>query len=75
MAKFKIDQDLLAKLAAKTGKRKQYLREQISRKAGRLRVSSPAALVLWAQEKGISITRALNNLPAAVRDEIGRAHV
>jgi uncharacterized protein (TIGR02391 family) len=60
----------LKKLAKRSGKSTQYLREQTSRKAGRLRISSPAALVLWAQEEGVSITRALNKLPPEVREEV-----
>jgi len=36
MPKRHLNTDLLEKLVAKTGKPKQYLREQISRKAGKL---------------------------------------
>jgi len=50
MANRKLDQDLLAKMAGKTGKREQYLREQISRRASRSLISSLAAQLLWAKE-------------------------
>ncbi|MBZ5672019.1 MAG: TIGR02391 family protein [Acidobacteriia bacterium] len=73
MAKVHHDLQLLKRLAIETGKPAQYLREQASRKAGRLGISSAAALVLWAKEEGVSITRALNKLPPDVRTEVRSA--
>ena len=70
MAKAKLDPDLLTKMAAKSGKGKQYLREQISRRASRSSVSSLAAQILWAKELGLGITMALNRAEPGVREEI-----
>jgi hypothetical protein len=67
------DQDFLKRLAKQTGKSPRYLRELASRRAGRLGISSPAALLLWAKEQGLSITRALNKLPGELREEVRSA--
>jgi len=66
----KLDPDLLTKMASKTGKAKQYLREQISRRASRSTVSSLAAQLLWAKEMGIGIAIALNRAGPSIRDEV-----
>jgi uncharacterized protein (TIGR02391 family) len=70
MAKKKLDPDLLAKMASRAQKSEQYLREQVSRRAGRLGVSSLAAQLLWARELGLGITAALNRADSSVRDEV-----
>src|ERR1700676_4482218 len=70
MSKPRLNPDLLKKLAQKIGKSPQYLREQISRRAGRLGISSPAAQLVWAKEEGIGVTRFLNRLPGEVRAEV-----
>jgi hypothetical protein len=70
MGKPRLNPVLLEKLANKTGKSKQYLREQISRKAGRLGISSTATQVVWAKDQGIGVTRFLNKLPQEVREEV-----
>jgi uncharacterized protein (TIGR02391 family) len=70
MGKQRLDPRLLAKLARKTGKPAKYLREQISRKAGKKGVSSEAALVLWCRQLGIGATAFLNKQPTFVRDEV-----
>lgn len=66
----KLDPDLLTKIASKTGKPKQYLREQISRRASRGTVSSLAAQILWAKEMGIGTALALNRADPSIRDEV-----
>jgi uncharacterized protein (TIGR02391 family) len=66
----KLDPDLLTKMAIKTGKPKQYLREQISRRASRSTVSSLAAQLLWAKELDIGIALALNRADPSIRDEV-----
>lgn len=53
---------MLSELANKTSKSKQYVREQISRKASRLGISSVAAQLAWAKEEGTAITRPLNKV-------------
>ncbi len=70
MGKPRLNPELLKKLAQKTAESEQYLREQISRRAGRLGISSPAAQVAWAKEEGIGVTRFLNKLPPEVREEV-----
>ncbi len=70
MAKQRLDPALLAKMAARTRKTEQYLREQISRRANRLGVSSPAAQAVWCNELGIGSQRFLNQLPPEVRQEV-----
>lgn len=70
MPAVRLDPDLLQKLTEKTGKPKQRLREQISRNASKMGISSAAAQVVLAQEEGIGITRYLNKLPAEVRQDV-----
>jgi uncharacterized protein (TIGR02391 family) len=70
MAKRRLDTDLLDKMVKKTRKSKQYLREQVSRRASRNAVSSLAAQLLWARELGLGITSALNRADSTVRDEV-----
>jgi hypothetical protein len=70
MANRTLDQELLVKMATKTGHDKQYLREQLSRRASRSLVSSLAAQIQWAKELGIGVAVALRRAPANVREEI-----
>lgn len=70
MAPVRLDPGLLQKLSDKTEKSKQYLREQISRKASKKGISSEAVLVLWAKQEGLGIARFLRKLPAEVRAEV-----
>lgn len=65
-----LDAELLTKMAAKKGKPKQYLREQISRRASRSTVSSLAAQLLWAKEMAIGIALPLRRADPSVRDEV-----
>src|SRR6266851_2132482 len=73
MAKRRLDTDLLDKMVKKTCKSKQYLREQVSRRASRHGISSLAAQLLWARELGLGIAYALNRAEPSVRDEIRSA--
>jgi Protein of unknown function (Hypoth_ymh) len=70
MAKTQLDQGILKKLAKKTGKKEQYLREQISRRAARQGITSPAAEILWARDFGIGTGRYLSTLPAHIQDQV-----
>ncbi len=70
MSRRQLQPDILNKMAERSDKSQQYLREQISRKAGRLGISSVAAQLIWARELGIGIAGALNRLPTEVREEI-----
>jgi uncharacterized protein (TIGR02391 family) len=68
-----LNEVLLKKMSAKTGKTIQYLREQISRKAGRQGISSAAAQILWAKGMGIGTANALRRSPADVREDVRSA--
>jgi uncharacterized protein (TIGR02391 family) len=70
MAKMKLNPEILEKMVRKTSKSKQYIREQLSRRASRNAVSSLAAQLLWAREMGLGIASALNRSDASVRDEV-----
>jgi|SRR5579859_593145 len=70
MPKKKLDPDLLEKMVRKTRKSKQYLREQVSRRASRIAVSSLAAQILWARDLGLGIASALNRSDPRVQDEV-----
>jgi hypothetical protein len=71
----RLNELLLKKMSAKTGKTIKYLREQISRSAGRQGISSTAAQLIWAKHMGIGIANALHKLPADVREEVRSAGV
>ncbi len=66
----KLDVGLLAKMTAKTGKTKKYLREQISRRASKSAISSLAAQLLWARDLGIGIAVALSHADTEIRNEV-----
>lgn len=73
MPQKRLDEALLRKMAAKTDKSLQYLREQISRKAGKHGISSTAAQLIWAKDLGIGIANPLHKSPADVREEVRSA--
>jgi uncharacterized protein (TIGR02391 family) len=73
MSKLHLNSDLLEKLAKKTAKSKKYIREQISKKAGRQSISSVAAQIIWAKELRIGVAHAQNMLPSDVREEVRSA--
>ncbi|MBI4147752.1 hypothetical protein HY490_00505 [Candidatus Woesearchaeota archaeon] len=68
--KQRIDPVLLKKLSDKSGKSEKYVREQVSKKAGRLGISSEAALVLLAKEQCISAGRFLRKQSPHVQNEV-----
>ena len=70
MSQKRLNPALLKKMAKKSGKSEQYLREQISRRAGKHGVSSTAAQLVWAKELRIGIGHAFNKVPAEVRQEV-----
>jgi hypothetical protein len=70
MAGTRLDQGILKKLAKKTGKDEQYLREQISKRATRKGIASPAAQILWVRALGIGAGRFLGTLPAHIQDQV-----
>src|SRR5437016_9989564 len=66
----RLDQALLQKLARRLGKTPQYIREQVSRRAGREGVVSSAALVMWARDLGIGVSSAVDKLPPHVQQQL-----
>jgi len=69
MAKARLDEKLLKKLAAKTSKREKYLREQISKRANRFGISAEAALIVWARQHNIGTARYLRKLSPNTQEE------
>jgi uncharacterized protein (TIGR02391 family) len=70
MPQKRLNEPLLQKMVAKTGKGKKYLREQISKKASKQGISSTAAQLIWAKQLGLGIANALHKLPADLRQEV-----
>jgi TIR domain-containing protein len=66
----RLDQALLQKVARRLGKTPQYIREQVSRRAGREGVLSSAALVMWARDLGIGVASAVEKLPPHVQQQL-----
>jgi hypothetical protein len=66
----RLDQSLLNKVAKRLRKEPQYIREQVSRRASREGVASPAALVMWARDLGIGVASAVNKLPPHMQQQL-----
>jgi len=65
-----LDVNLLAKVAARKNKREQYIRERVSRFAGKRGVSSEAALVHIARQCGIGTAIYLRKLDPSKQAEV-----
>ncbi len=68
--KTRLSEKLLIKLVEKTGKPKKYVREQISKRAARLGISSEAAQIAWARDLGIGTANAIRNLDPHKQDQV-----
>src|SRR5690348_7392855 len=75
MPKKKLDFDLLEKMATKSSKSQQYIREQVSRRASKQAISSLAAQITWAKDMGLGVATALNRASADVRDEVRHGQI
>lgn len=69
----RLDKKLICKITGKIGKSQQYVREQISRKASRLSVTSEAAQILWAKELGIGTATVLRKLKPHMQEQVQKA--
>jgi hypothetical protein len=73
MAQRRLNPELLAKMAKRSGHPVKYLREQISRKASQQSISSTAAQLIWAKQLGIGIANALSKVSPEIRAEVRSA--
>ncbi len=70
MAVLRLDPKLLTKLAQKTDKSVKYVREQISKRANKLGISSEAAQILWAKEQGLGTTAFRRRASVGIQEEV-----
>ncbi len=70
-----LDKSLLTKVSAKTRKPLQYVREQVSKRATRIGVTSPVALILWARDLRISTTLYLRKLDPQIQEQVRSAQL
>lgn len=70
MARAKLDQKLLEKLATKTGRKKLVLQSSVSQFASKHAISSEAALVLLAKQQDIGSAHYLKNLPPDIQAQV-----
>ena len=66
----RLDERLLNKISKETRKEKQYIREQICKRASKLAISSEAFQVLWAKQLGIGTAHYQRTLPSTIQQEI-----
>ena len=66
----RLDQEILLKIAGKVGKSEKYVREQISKRANRLGVSSEAAQIIWAKQLGIGTATAQRRLDPHIQEQV-----
>lgn len=69
----RLDQKLLEKLGQKLNKPLKYVREQVSKRAGRSAITSEAALILMAREVDIGTASYFRKQPPHVQDQVRAA--
>jgi hypothetical protein len=70
MPRTRLDKGLLEKVAKRTGKTQQYVREQVSRRASRHSIASEAALIIWAKELGFGTAAAQRSVDLHIQHQI-----
>lgn len=70
MARQRLDPKILNKMAHRKNTSVQYMREQISRKAGREGISAEAAQVILARQLGIGTASVLRRLAPHIQQEV-----
>ena len=70
MAEHWLDEPLLDKIVAKKSKPKKYIREQISKRAGRSGASSSAVQIVMAMDLGIGVANRLKKVSPETRQEV-----
>lgn len=70
MGKIRLDQNLIKKISKKTNHKEEYVRQRISKQAGKLGITSEAFLVVWAKKENIGTAVYQRNLHACIRTEI-----
>lgn len=70
MKKNRLNEKLLEKISLKTKYDIKYLREQVSKKANKLGITSEAALILWAKKLGIGTVSFQRLLQPHIQGEI-----
>jgi uncharacterized protein (TIGR02391 family) len=70
MPDHRLDESLLNKIAARKGKPKKYVREQISKRAAKSGASSSAVQIVMGMELGIGVAHRLRKVSSETRQEV-----
>jgi hypothetical protein len=70
MTEHRLDEPLLDKIVAKKNKPRKYIREQISKRAGKSGSSSSAVQIVMAMELGIGVAHRLKKVSPETRQEV-----
>jgi len=71
--KGRLNQALLKRMAETLEKPVKYVREQVSKRASKLSITSEAAQVVWAKQLGIGTAHVLRHLDPPIQDQIRAA--
>jgi hypothetical protein len=75
MSNTRLNRALLTKVANRTKKTEQYIREQVSRRASRQGIASEAALIIWAKQLGFGTAAAQRHLDPHVQQQVSSARL